>query len=182
MFSRGNRGDKVAILFELICYFYSLMFFVSFLSKLLAFQPFQWSIKEFKIVKDRRLIFMVAVGMLFLEITLAISFSFLQYVQISFVIVCLLMLLFIVLFIRSLRNKQSISCHCFGHQNNFTNIQRAIARNAIILFMSILGLALYKPVEMDWSGQTHMLFLLIGSALFFEVFRSSWHDWKQATG
>lgn len=172
----------MAILLELICYFFSLMFFVSFLSKLLAFQPFQWSIKEFKVVKDRRLIFMIAVGMLFVEFTLAVSFSFLQYMQVSFVIVCLMMLLFIGLFIRSLRNKQSISCHCFGHQNKFTNIQGAIVRNAIFLSMGISGLVIHTPIEIDWSGQTHMFFLLIGSALVFEVVRSTQHDWKQATG
>lgn len=172
----------MAILFELICYFFSLMFFVSFLSKLLAFQPFQWSIKEFKVVKDRRLIFMVAVGMLFVEFTLAVSFSLLLYVHVSFVIVCLLMLLFISLFIRSLRNKQSISCHCFGHQNKFTNVQWAIARNAIFLLMGIAGFVIHTPVEIDWSGQTHMFFLLIGSALVFETVRSLRHDWKQATG
>jgi hypothetical protein len=170
-----------AIFLQMICYSFSFMFFISFISKLFSFRKFVQSIHEFNIVTNRFIIMTGAIVILAVEWILAASFALRQFHGIAFLLTSLLMGFFIVLFIRSLRKKQSISCHCFGHQEKFTNLHFAIARNLTILVFSVLGLLWTKSAVNEGNGQLHLFFLLLSVALLFELTRSLRQYTKQPT-
>ncbi|WP_159885026.1 MauE/DoxX family redox-associated membrane protein [Paenibacillus puerhi] len=119
---------------------FSLVFFVSSISKIYSFKEFTYAIYDFEIFgKNKRLIVFYGVVGLILEIIFALCFSLGIFLKLIFILCILQLIFFTACFYRMYLKKLKIKCNCFGKSDKNTDIKLSICRNVLLIVLAFIG-------------------------------------------
>jgi len=145
---------------------FSLVYTISFVTKLFSLREFHYAIIDFDVVFKRPGVLLKFVSMLILlsELVLAACFSLQIFLEISYCFAVLQLLLFTLLFIKILYQKKEVKCNCFGKSTNATNPKLAIARNLSLSLCGIMG-AVSSNNNFDFKVEYLVLSVIVALVL-----------------
>jgi hypothetical protein len=155
---------------ELQAISFSLLFFLSSISKINSISEFIYSINDFEIIPEKYSPY-ISIVIILTELCLATSFALFHFLYLTYICSLFLIGTFTGLFFYIQFKKKIIRCHCFGQSQKATKIKDAIIRNFIILSLSIFGLFTSTVPSKLENNQILIVFLLIGVALLFELIK-----------
>nr|WP_238332977.1 MauE/DoxX family redox-associated membrane protein [Brevibacillus laterosporus] len=154
----------------LLPYGFAFLFFVSAVTKCLSLFDFKQAIVHFDVI-SRKYVAITSYLVIIMELALAVCFSQLVFLHAAFILTSLVMIFFIALFVRAIKQKKNFACSCFGVSTNKTNMKLAIFRNSILLVGAIWGICIANHVETLPYAQEHIMFYLISVAFLIHVYK-----------
>jgi Methylamine utilisation protein MauE. len=163
---------KVGVAILILSGIFSLLFFSSFMAKLLSFRSFLYAIVDFEVIGKQLnwKTYLASIAVLGLELLLGVTFSLNILLGISFIAAFLLLSCFSFLFLRQHRSKKPIKCSCFGRSDKFTNQKLAILRNTILAILALIGLGLQPSYIVVDQPNVTMLLIYSSIACLYQLY------------
>lgn len=147
---------------------FSLVYMISFITKLFSLREFHYAIIEFDVFfkMPGKLLNFISWLIILSEMLLAACFSLQIYLRTAYSFSALQLLFFAFLFIKILYQKKEVKCNCFGKSTNVTNSKFAIYRNLSLSISGIIG-AVSSNNNLDFRIEHLALSVIV--ALVFQV-------------
>lgn len=151
---------------------FGLFFMISLVSKFFSYPQFKMAVIQFGIIK-KEFVKYFSLFIIFIEGFIAINFSIFIFLDISYIIVCCLMIMFNTAFFYVWYKKESVSCNCFGESEKHTNLIAAILRNIIIFIFSVMGIMADKTINFSLE-HLFILLIIITISLLIQLSRTTY--------